>query len=270
MTTQLTDLDIRTAFAQRAAGGPASDLVDRIHAAAVTTRQERPLIALPGLRHLAPARHLALAATIGAATLVIAAALLSGVGRGPSDPDQPPPIASVPPSASPSGSPVGTPTAPPASPGPTSVPTVSPSPDGGIDCPPRDLADVRLAEIGAAAALACYGGEEIAVTGRVFCMATGDLPPSLEHTVTGPFWLDDGRYCAFQDDSGEPFFEIFEFPTDELPPDWRTVDLTVTGHFDDPESVDCRPAAGQSDMTVEQAVLECRLGFHSTGVTVAD
>jgi hypothetical protein len=101
-------------------------------------------------------------------------------------------------------------------------------------------------------------------------MANDNLPENLQHDVTGPFWLDDGRFCAFQDQSGEPFFEIFNFPTDELPPTWQTDDLAITGHFDDRESAACTGLGGQPSLTKDEAVFACRLGFHVTGVAVAN
>jgi hypothetical protein len=334
MNEQLTDTQIRAAFVARASGRPSPDLQDRIHAAATTTRQERPLIALPGLGRLAPVRHLALAAALGATILVVAGSLFFGVGTQPSTGPN------VPPAAPPSG----TPSAPPSlTPGfiftPDSVVKVSAV--GNLDIFALATADsdklgevqpstsvyivagpttvdgddwyqvkpyaaslaaypfgwVRVAhddgrpalepaalecatgnpvtpanvlDMTPTGALACFGNEDITIVGRVFCMPNDDLPENLQHRVTGPFWLDDGRYCAFQDESGEPYFELFGFPTDELPPTWRTDDLAVSGHFDDPESVDCTGLDGLPSLSPDEAVFECRLGFHVTGVAVAD
>ncbi len=77
-TFEPNDADIRAAFLARATGAPAHDMLDRIHAMTSTTKQERRLIALPGLGRYAPARQLLLAATVGAAVLAIAGSLLIG------------------------------------------------------------------------------------------------------------------------------------------------------------------------------------------------
>jgi hypothetical protein len=139
-----------------------------------------------------------------------------------------------------------------------------------LECASGDpITPADITNLSPTGALACFGSDEITIVGRVFCMPNNDLPENLQHVVTGPFWLDDGRYCAFQDQSGEPYFEIFGFPTDELPPTWRTADLAITGQFDDPESADCTGLGGQPSLTKDQAVFECRTGFHTTGVAVA-
>ena len=334
MNQELSDIQIRAAFVARATGSPSPDLADRIHAAAATTKQERPLIALPGLGRLAPARHLALAAALGATVLVVASSLFFGIGSRPDDgPAVPPPnsVPSAPPSLTPGfvftpGSVVKVSAAsildifalaaadsdkvgevePGTSvyivAGPTTVDgddwyqvkpfksfdgerhtyafgwvrvahedgsaALEPAP---LECASGDpVVPSNITDLSPTGALACFRADEVTIVGRVFCMPNDDLPENLQHVVTGPFWLDDGRYCAFQDRSGEPYFEIFGFPTDELPPDWRTVDLAVTGHFDDRESADCTGLGGTPSLTKDEAVFECRTGFHTTGVAVAD
>jgi hypothetical protein len=337
MNHELTDIQIRAAFVARASGSPSPDLVDRIHAAAATTKQERPLIALPGLGRLAPVRHLALAAALGATVLVVASSLYFGIG---SQPNNGPAVGpTTPPSNGPSTPPSLTPgyvftqgsvvkvsagavldifaLADAASDkvgevqpgfsvyivsGPTTVDgddwyqvkpfklsdrerleyplgwvraahedgtaALEPTP---LECAGGDpLTPINILDLSPTGALACFGSDEITIVGQVFCMTNDNLPENLQHDVTGPFWLDDGRFCAFQDQSGEPFFEIFNFPTDELPPTWQTDDLAITGHFDDPESAECTGLGGQSSLSKDEAVFECRLGFHVTGVAVAN
>jgi len=337
MNHELSDNQIRAAFVVRASGNPSPDLADRIHAAAANTKQERPLIALPGLGRLAPVRHLALAAALGATVLVVASSLFFGIGTRP---DNGPIVApTTPPSAVPSTPPSLTPgyvftpdsvvkvpagitidifalatadsdkvgevqggTSAYVVAGPTTVdgddwyqvkpfrmsaperieypigwvrashldgrPALEPT---ALECAGGDpLTPANILDMSPTGSLACFGSDEITIVGRVFCMANDDLPENLQHDVTGPFWLDNGQFCAFQDQSGEPYFEIFNFPTDELPPTWRTDDLAITGHFDHPESVDCTGLDGQPSLTKEEAMFECRLGFYATGVAVAD
>lgn len=134
-----------------------------------------------------------------------------------------------------------------------------------IACPSGELTPDILTGLGSTAALACFGSDEITVIGRVSC----EPRDAAEREVTGPFWLDDGRLCAFVDPLGEPVLEIFGFPTDELPPDWRTVDLAVQGRYDHPESVDCVGKGAVDDLRDDEAVFACRQLFHSAGVTVA-
>jgi hypothetical protein len=337
MNQELTDNQIRAAFVARASGSPSPDLADRIHAAAASTKQERPLIALPGLGRLAPVRHLALAAALGATVLVVAGTLFFSAGGPPVNGPIVGPTA--PPSATPSTPPSLTPgyvftpesvvkvadagildifqlatadsdrigevqpgTSVYIVAGPTTVdgddwyqvkpfrksdperveyplgwvrvahddgrPALEPTP---LECVASDaFSPANILDLTPTGAMACFGSDDITIVGRVFCMPNDDLPENLQHDVTGPFWLDDGRYCAFQDESGEPYFEIFGFPTDELPPNWRTADLIVTGHFDDPESADCTGLGGEPSLSKEEAVFECRLGFHTTGVSVAN
>ncbi len=134
-----------------------------------------------------------------------------------------------------------------------------------IACPTGVLTPDILTGLGSIAALACFGSDEISVVGRVSCEPRTDP----ERQVGGPFWLDDGRLCAFVDPLGEPVLEIFGFPTDELPPDWRTVDLAVSGTLDHPESADCVGVGELPTLRDDEAEFACRQLFHATGVSVA-
>ena len=347
MNDELTDQDIRAAFVARSQGSPAPDLAVRIRSAAASTRQEHPLITLPAGRFIA-VRQLALAAALGAAVLVVASSMLSGVGDRPggglTDPSTPPtvpaspgPASPGPLSPSPSAPSSAVPSVPPQTtytpgsvvriatpsaldlyaeadatsdrrgqvpPGTTVYIVAAETVDGAswyqvqpfdfdlerfplgwmpgadaagadvleptaLECPNGSLVPAAVHGLTPTGALACFGDDSITITGRVFCMTNDDLPEDLQHRVTGPFWLDDGRYCAFQSQDGEPYFEIIGFPTDELPPDWRTSDLVVAGHFDDPESVDCVGVPGADQLSDEAAVLECRTMFNADGVTSA-
>jgi hypothetical protein len=128
-------------------------------------------------------------------------------------------------------------------------------------------ANVR--DLTAVGALACFGGQDFKITGRVACTPNASRPTAMQHLASGPDWLDDGRFCAFRSDDGEPYFEIFEFSTGGLSGNWQAQDLVVTGHLADLGWHACVGREGPPYVTDAEAEFECRLGFHFTRVALA-
>ena len=331
--TQLTDREIRAAFAARTAGSPAPDLRERIHIAAAATPQQRGF--LHGLRVANPfVGKLAFAALVSVTTVALLGTLIAGTQRQP-DP-------SVPPVDSPAPSSPATPVpTPDVSPSPVVTPRPSPSPeaptlvvdqtgrvvsvdgielfelptihgsvvtrlpemaeffviDGPVDADGAawyrvvtlsgevrgwlaaapgvepTTADChsdtgwtadRFAGLGRFLSIACFGDREIEITGMVDCVEA-----DVDRVVGGPDWLADGRYCTFQDENGEAYFEIFGMPFDELPPTWNDEPMTITGHLDDPTAQQCVGGGGEAGVSDEEAILLCRSFFHYDAIRPA-
>ncbi len=141
---------------------------------------------------------------------------------------------------------------------------------GTARCVVGDPTPAAVFDLTAVGALACFGGQDFVVTGRVACTTNASRPEAMQHRASGPVWLDDGRFCAFRADDGEPYFEIFEFSAAGLPGDWQAQDLVVTGHLaDDLGWQSCFGREGPPYVTDAEAEFECRLGFHSTKVALA-
>jgi hypothetical protein len=133
-----------------------------------------------------------------------------------------------------------------------------------LTCPSGDLSPAAFLALGPVGALACFGNDTIRMIGRVDC----DMA-EVARDVRGPYWLSDGRFCRFVDSDGEPMFELFGMPWDELPPDWRTADIAISGHLDDPLAADCTPASGRT-LSEDDAVLACRTFFVVSRVTAVE
>jgi hypothetical protein len=136
-------------------------------------------------------------------------------------------------------------------------------------CVVGDPTPARVLDITAVGALACFGGQDFKITSRVGCTTNASRPTAMQHRASGPDWLDDGRFCAFRSDDGEPYFEIFEFSAANLPGDWQAQDLVVTGHLADLGWHSCIGNEGPPYVTDAEAEFECRLGFHFTRVWLA-
>jgi hypothetical protein len=136
-------------------------------------------------------------------------------------------------------------------------------------CVAGDLSPANLLDLTLVGALACLGADDFTVVGRVACTASATRPAALQPRASGPAWLDDGRFCAFRSAKGKPYLEIFEFSAVDLPGDWTTRDVAVTGHLDDPKWQDCVGREGPPFVTDAEAEFECRLGFHATHVELA-
>ena len=115
---RLTDRDLQRLFAVRTTGAIDPGLAERISRSARQTRQRSPFLVLPGGLSAGPMRALALAATLSATVLLLAAIVIVP-GRTPSV--TPAPSAPVPP-------PSASPSAPPSSPSPSASPSPSPTP----------------------------------------------------------------------------------------------------------------------------------------------
>ncbi len=135
MNDHLTDDRIRDAFLARAAGSPSPELGARIRAAAASTRQDRPVIDIPGLGPLHNGRYLAIAAIIAVTFVIVAVSLLIGAGARPvvSPVVSPTVIPSAAPTAVPAtAAPSAAPTAVPATVRPTAEPSTAPSASAGV------------------------------------------------------------------------------------------------------------------------------------------
>ena len=140
---------------------------------------------------------------------------------------------------------------------------------GAARCVVGDATPANVLDLTAAGALACFGGQDFKITGRVACTPNASRPAAMQHLASGPDWLDDGRFCAFRSDGGTRYFEIFEFTVFLLKGFELKEDLVVTGHLDDPNAYACIGREGPPFVTDAEAEFECRLGFHATGVALA-
>lgn len=132
-----------------------------------------------------------------------------------------------------------------------------------LECPSGALNPKAVLATGATHALACFGNRTIEMRGHIAC----DMD-HVVYDVSGPFWLETERFCRFKDADDEPLVQLFGMPWDELPPDWRTAEMAVQGHLDDPLAKDCvSPPAGP--LTKDEAVLLCRGFFVVSKVSAA-
>jgi hypothetical protein len=125
-TSRPTDREIREAFLRRAAASPSHDLIDRIQQETRAVKQNRPLIALPGIAGSAATARLAWAAVL--ATLLVAlVGVLAFVGsRQPNNLSVAPPSATSSPNAT--VEPSVSRTSPPPSASPATEPPASAAP----------------------------------------------------------------------------------------------------------------------------------------------
>jgi hypothetical protein len=103
---------------------------------------------------------------------------------------------------------------------------------------------------------ACYGSDDVVITGDLACEAT---PPEY---VTGATWLDGGT-CRL-----EGMFRTVHGLDADTPPGR----YAVTGHFNDPEAAKCTDPGGDVDpdgLRRLAAVLTCRSTFVATSIEAA-
>ncbi|HEX5014880.1 MAG TPA: SH3 domain-containing protein [Candidatus Limnocylindrales bacterium] len=115
-----------------------------------------------------------------------------------------------------------------------------------VSCPASPMAVEALEPFGLTDGLAaCYGDEELTITGDLSCSS------EVDDFATGPRWMTGGR-CAF--DSGAHFSV---YGLDAGLPGGR---YAVTGHFDDPAAATCIDPT-EPDVRSIHAVLHCRRAF---------
>jgi hypothetical protein len=108
-------------------------------------------------------------------------------------------------------------------------------------CPALPIAAAELADLTTFGGLACFGDQEIQLTGDVFCEIA-----DVDRSISGPTWLSNDHYCTL--DLGDSTMEILDgglglgtsgggIDAEGFPMTW--LGATITGHFDDPESSTC-------------------------------
>ena len=128
----------------------------------------------------------------------------------------------------------------------------------GTRCPELPLDAAALTALAPFGGLACYGDQEIQLTGELSCeLADVDL------SIGGPSWLRDDRHCTL--DLGDSTMEILDggMAIDYGP---GRLNGIVTGHFADPESSTCVSAIEDVDPPpdAEEIVATCRTMFVGT------
>ena len=125
-------------------------------------------------------------------------------------------------------------------------------------CPELPLDATELAALVPYGGLACFGNQEIQLTGELECELA-----DVDHTVGGPSWLHHDRYCTM--DLGTSTMAINDggMPVEYGPGRSNGV---VTGHFADPESSTCEVAIEDVDPPPDPAeiIAGCRAMFVGT------
>jgi hypothetical protein len=135
-------------------------------------------------------------------------------------------------------------------------------------CPPIDepIAGRTIGELGSLRALACFGQQELKLSGEVDCTR-----PIIEWAIGGASWIGSNRWCVI-DDAMELFGPGVTGLLDQVP-SAPTVGgrYEVQGHFEDPEAERCGPVRfgtpGPPGTPTPQTVLHCRQMFVVTSVT---
>jgi hypothetical protein len=133
--------------------------------------------------------------------------------------------------------------------------------DGTLMLGPSDLpcpgTPATAAEVGARqityGLAACYGTDDIVITGDLAC------DPTPSDYVTGASWLAGGT-CRLEG----MFRTVYGLDADTPPGTYA-----VTGHFNDPEAAACTSVDGAADPDGQlrlHAVLDCRSSFIATGI----
>jgi hypothetical protein len=125
-------------------------------------------------------------------------------------------------------------------------------------CPEAPLGPSELTALGTFGGLACYGDQEIQLTGELECVLA-----SVDRFIAGPSWLHDDRICTL--DLGESVMEIQDSGMNVTYEPGRS-NGTITGHFADPESSSCGDAAEDVDPPSDpvELVATCRAMFVGT------
>jgi hypothetical protein len=189
-------------------------------------------------------------------------------------------------------------TSPSPSSSPTAAPTVSPSaapsapppsapPRAAADCPTEVTASALVA-LDPKARIDCYGSTTLVLGPAVILPAVGieidgvpiEVPRRFEQ-VNDPkygllFLVDDGMDFDLQTSLplyvADPSMHLHVFRGSEVgtspAPSLRAGGASITGHFDDPASAQCRRPAGNDwlDVTDEDAILLCGGMFIVTSV----
>jgi hypothetical protein len=209
------------------------------------------------LQRLSGGIHMTAIIRATAVTAVVAVALLVGIQLGNLSPNTS------------QGSPTATPEA---TPSPTATPTASPEPSASLPTgcvnPPEDVSDLMEAQHADGADPAtCYGSTPITVDARWTGPGVADCPSAPEPTwlACSPFSL---QVVGETRKVGAPFLDVAldpsigSFPT-------ASVDVRVTGHFDDPAASTCRNTFALPDASPEsdEVVVErCRQMFVITQI----
>jgi hypothetical protein len=135
------------------------------------------------------------------------------------------------------------------------------------ECPPLPIAVAETRELVSYASIACFGSEDVALTGRMSCSEA-----DVEGVISGPDWLATDRSCMFETDEGSPLFPVYGDVVFDLVTPGQVVTGTfeVTAHVDDPQAATCVAAPIEGAPTAEEAVLSCRRLWVATAVTRLD
>jgi len=202
--------------------------------------------------------------------------------------------AAAPPSAgvtspSPSSSPTATPTVSPSE-APSSPPPSTP-PGAEADCPAEVTASA-LVTLDPKARIDCYGSGTLVLGPAVILPAVGIEIDGVPIEVPGRFeQVNDPKYgLLFLVDDGMDFDVQTSLPLYVADPSMHLIvsrgsevgtspapgleagRASITGHFDDPASAQCRRPAGNDwiDVTDEDAILLCRGMFIVTSIETLD
>jgi hypothetical protein len=157
-----------------------------------------------------------------------------------------------------------------------SAPLVPPAPqvpDGA--CPPAPTTVQQLADVGFVKAAACYGNQSLTLQGYSSgCGGCGGIPAAL----LTPDWMSAAYsygawYISPQNTKTTPDgtrLAVNLLPAADLTPPGEGVPVTVTGHFNDPASQDCRivPNLSSELPPTAEAIGLCQRSFMVTSISV--
>jgi len=159
-----------------------------------------------------------------------------------------------------------------------SAPLVPPAPEvPGGTCPTAPTTVQQLADIGFVKAAACYGNQSLTLRGYSSncggCGGTGFprlIPDWMAAAYSYGAW-----YISPQNTKTAPEgarLAVNLLPSADLAPPGEGVPVTITGHFDDPASQDCRivPFVLGSELPpTSDAIARCQRSFVVTSITLA-
>jgi hypothetical protein len=159
-----------------------------------------------------------------------------------------------------------------------SAPLVPPAPEvPGGTCPPEPTTVQQLADIGFVKAAACYGNQSLTLQGYSSnCGGCGGAGlPRLTPDWMSAAYGYGAWYISPQNTKTTPEgtrLAVNLLPSADLAPPGEGVPVTITGHFNDPASQDCRivPYVLGSELgPTSEAIGRCERSFVVTSITLA-
>jgi hypothetical protein len=131
-----------------------------------------------------------------------------------------------------------------------------------------DLTDAEAFPYGPFEAVACFGHDDVTITGKLICSMA-----DFSHVTVGPDWQSVDHLCAFDSPGGASILFVYGDVVFDLvvSPGQPTIgQYRVTGHFDDPQSSTCVGGGLEGEPSDEALAIGCRGLFVATAVQRLD